>query len=236
MRRALRLEKLIKTCFVATAGNYIKLLQSVEELYPNESLSFAPNLMTKLESASLDDTILISSNKHTIKNEGALIENFFIKGIGNRDDVEVASLTDDVMFDCIGDSSVIENITFDCKNTQCAILVRKGHVTIKNCKIVGDHTSTTHQGILVLNGAKLTLLSCDISGFSMSVIGNSGSIIDIKDTVIYNACSGIKVYDNCQMGIYGSTIRDCKEFGIVVETEQDLGVGHVGGSFDALDW
>ncbi|CAG9768336.1 unnamed protein product [Ceutorhynchus assimilis] len=219
----------------ATAKDYIKILQSVEDLYPDQTLSFAPNLMSKLESANCEDTFLLSPKIHIIKREGVLIENFTLKGIGNRDFVQIVSQADDVMFDCIQDSCTIENITFDCKNTQCALLIRKGQVTMKNCKIVGDSSSTTHQGILVLNGAKLTLDSCDISGFSMAIIGNSGSTIDIKNSNIHEGYSGIKIYDHCVMGIYGSCISNFKEYGIILETEQDLNFDADGNSFNNLN-
>lgn len=220
-------------CKNVKASEYITFVKAVEELHPNESLTFGPDLMLKLESANSHDTILLSRNKHDIKSQGALIENFTIKGIGN--DVEILSLAEDVMFDCIGDSSQIENITFDCKNTRCSILVRKGEVTIKNCKIIGDSSSTTHQGFLVLNGAKLTLTECEIEGFATAVVGNSGSTVIIKDSIIEGASVGVKVYDNCQLVLNKNTIKNCKEYGVMVQTDQDYSSDRIVGGSETMD-
>ncbi|XP_066141911.1 protein nessun dorma [Euwallacea fornicatus] len=205
-----------------TASNYIRLLNSVEELYPHQSMTFASNLMSKLESANHHDIILLNAEEHTVKTEGALIDNVTIKGVDSRNQVQILSLAEDVMFNCVGDSIIIENIIFDCKKSQCAVLVRKGHVTMRNCKLIGINSCSTRQGITVLNNAKLSLISCDLSGFSTAIIGNTGSSITIEKCLIEKAHCGLLIHENCQTAISTTVIKSCEEFGIVVEYERDL--------------
>ncbi|XP_050294735.1 protein nessun dorma [Anthonomus grandis grandis] len=219
-------------CKDATATEYITLLKTIEKLYPDQSLSFALNLHNKLESTKSSEIILLShSSNHVIKEEGALVDSITVKGIDNI--ATINSMADDVMFDCIGAECVFENIIINCIKTQCAILIRQdSNVTLKNCQIIGDESSTTHQGILVLRGAKLTLINCEIKGFSVALVGNSESTIDIKDTVIKGAISGIKIYDNCNISIYRTELRECKEYGVVIESDKQDGTDLI--SFEDL--
>ncbi|XP_066251237.1 protein nessun dorma [Euwallacea similis] len=218
------------------AMNYIRLLNSVEELYPHQNITFATNLMSKLESANHRDIILLNTEEHTVKTEGALIDNVTIKGVDSRNQVQILSLAEDVMFNCVGDSIIIENIIFDCNKSQCAVLVRKGHVTMRNCTIIGINSCTTRHGIIVFNNAKLSLVSCELLGFSTAIIGNTGSSITIENSLIEKAHCGLLIHENCQIKISSTVIKNCEEFGIVVEFERDLERElQTEQSFDALN-
>ncbi|ENN72066.1 hypothetical protein YQE_11352, partial [Dendroctonus ponderosae] len=105
----------------------------------------------------------------------------------------------------------------------CAVLIRTGHVSLKNCKIIGKNSSAKTQGIVVLNGAKLSLIACDLSAFSTGIVGNSGSELEITDSLISKCQSGIKAFEECQINIQNTIIKDCEEFGIIIQTDEDFG-------------
>lgn len=213
---------------------YIRFLEIVEGLYPSKSVTFAIDFMSKLESANVNDIILLSECQHKIHSNGAILEDFTIKGVGNRDSVQILSLADDVALDCVGDYLLIENVTIDCRKSQCAIVIRKGCVTLRNCKVIGNETSSTCQGILILGGAKVDLTNCEISGFSMGIVSNTGSSINISDCIIHNSGFGLKLYDNCQIFLKNTQIKNCKEYGIVIETDQTYPSDLIIGDFDIL--
>ncbi|KAL1490598.1 hypothetical protein ABEB36_013264 [Hypothenemus hampei] len=225
---------IVMICNEDTTENYINLLQLVQELYKNQPIKIRPNLMARLDSSIEKDTILLAPGTHTIKFEGALLKSIFINGLGSPHQVQIASMAENVMLDCLGHLIEMENITFNCQTTQCAILVRTGKVKLTNCKLIGNTSSSTHNGILVLKGAALELISCELVGFFTAVIGNSGAEIIMSNCTLKEAFYGVKVHDDCKLTIRSSVICDCKEYGILVETERKLYQENCSGSFDIL--
>lgn len=209
-------------CLSVNATNYIELFKLAAETNPNEHISISPNLMEKLKTANQDEIILLSPDAHKIKNGGLLIDSCVIKGINTNQHTQIVSLVESVMFDCVGNSVILENLTLDCQNAQCGLLVRKGRLIMKNCSLIGDSASTIRDGILVLKDAELSLDNCTLSGFSTAIVGNSGSSISIRDCTISEAMRGILIHSNCQLEIKSSSIERCKDYGIVVETQEEL--------------
>lgn len=179
---------------------------------------------------------MLSPCQHKLHHEKALLENLTIKGVGNAHVVSEALLADNTLFEFYGEKSVMENLTIDCQNRNCAVLVRSGHVSLKNCQITGNNPSGKTQGIVVLHGARLSLIACDLSGFSTGVVGNSGTELEITDSLIRNCESGVKAYEKCQISIQNSSIKDCEEFGILIQADQDFGLDqHSEHSFEKLN-
>ncbi|KAF7269618.1 hypothetical protein GWI33_017344 [Rhynchophorus ferrugineus] len=214
--------------------DYMAFLKLVEGLYPDKPVTFATDFMSKLEMANLDDVILLSEGQHKIRDRSAILDNFNIKGIGNRDSIQVMSFVDDVTMDCVGNYVILENITLNCKRSQCGILVRKGSVTLKNCRIIGDEESSTRQGILVLKGAELKVVDCEITGFAMSILGNTGSTIKIENSVISGSNYGVKLFDKCQLELRNTRINKCRQFGVLLETNQHYDSELIVGDFKIL--
>lgn len=209
-------------CILANAANYIELFKLAAETNPNEHISISPNLMGKLKTANQDEIILLSPEAHKIKDGGVLIDSCVIKGINPNQHAQIISLAENVMFDCVGNSVILENLTLDCQKAQCGLLVRKGRLIMKNCSLIGDRASTIRDGVLVLKDAELTLDNCTLTGFSTAIVGNSGSSISIRDCAISEAMRGLLVHSNCQLEIKSSSIESCKDYGIVVETQEEL--------------
>ncbi|RZB77468.1 SHC SH2 domain-binding protein 1 [Asbolus verrucosus] len=219
-----------------TAKECIQFLSKIEQDYPNDVLKFSPNLYSTLECANPNDIYILNESSHEIKTTGALEHGGILKGISSRENTILTSNIEDMMLDCRGDTVLVENITIEAISPQCAIVVRRGQLTLNNCKLIGDGKSSTHQGIIVLSGAKLEIVSCDISNFYTAIVGNSGSNIVIENSEIHDCNFGIKIYDNCAMTAAKATIRNCKDYGICVETENNLNEnGPKVGNFDTLN-
>lgn len=209
-------------CILANAINYIEMFKLAAETNPNDRISVSSNIMGKLKTANPDEMILLSPEAHKIKDGGVVVDSCVIKGVNQNEPAYVVSFTENIMFDCVGNSVMLENLTLDCQKAQCGLLVRKGHLIMKNCTLNGDLASTIRDGILVLKDAALTLEKCTFSGFSTAIVGNSGSSISIRGCTISEAMRGILIYSNCQLNIKSSCIESCKDYGIVVETEEEL--------------
>lgn len=218
-----------------TADNYMQLLETVKTYYPTEKLLFSTSLTARLEAANSSDIFLLSESKHVINTTGALETGGVLRGIGEQHKITVTSFIEDVMLDFIAGDVVIENVTIDAKSSQCAILVRKGTGVLKNCKIVGDGSSSTHQGIIVLEGAKVRIIDCDVSGFHTSVVGNSGSNIVIENCNIHNSVNGIQLFDNCVANLSKVNVHDCHNYGIILETQKTSDGNREVGNFELFE-
>ncbi|VEN43394.1 unnamed protein product, partial [Callosobruchus maculatus] len=113
--------------------------------------------------------------------------------------------------------------------------VRNGKLLLKNCKIIGDGKSSTPEGLIVLSGGEVDLDNCDISGFSEGIVGNSGSTIRMKNCSVSGVHVGMKVFEDCKVHIENTRIENCREYGIVLETNQDISGGKIVGGFDILN-
>ncbi|XP_017774290.1 PREDICTED: SHC SH2 domain-binding protein 1 homolog B [Nicrophorus vespilloides] len=201
---------------------YFEFLNKVKMFHPNETFKFSPRLSTVLETFQANDTVILSKSLHSIRSVSGLENGGCLKGIYDKENTTLSLLNEDVILDFMGQNVVLENITINAACSQCAILVRAGKTVLKHCKLIGDNHSSTHQGIIVLKGAQLELVNCELSGFCTAIVGNSGSNISIANTEIFDVNYGVKIYDYCTFKAENCTFHDCKEYGLCVETNKTL--------------
>lgn len=215
--------------------SYLRFLEQVKLLYPKEKVIVQPNLSQTLEYGGPNDSFILAEGKYEVNVITTLENGVILKGIGNRDNIVLDSMLDDIMLDFQVEHCLVENVTLDASMSQCAAVIRKGKVTFSNCKIVGDGVSTIHQGIIVLAGAELELINCEMYGFYIALVGNSGSQVTMQNTEIYNVHYGLKIYDNSLVNVHKCTFRNCKDYGVFVETENlEEGIHNV-GNFEILN-
>lgn len=53
------------------------------------------------------------------------------------------------VFLCFNGDYTIENVILDCRQARFGILIKGGTVTLKNCHLIGDRSSSTGIGIFV---------------------------------------------------------------------------------------
>lgn len=201
------------------SDGWVSFFQQLKMLYPNEVFKTAVCLAAALDGGDEGDVIVVNKGLHEIKGSGLLETGGTLKGVYSKEETIITSANENIMFDLSG-SVCLENLVVDASSSQCAVLVRSGIVTLKNCSIIGDGLSTTHQGFIVLSGASLELIDCCISGFGTAIVGNSKSNIKIRNCEIYDVNYGFKIHDDCIAEILNSTFHNCKEFAILVETDR----------------
>lgn len=118
--------------------NQIKLVQT----RPSRNVRFAPRLQFLLDTIAAVDTVFLSRSRHVINGEGTLHNGGSLIGLYHRNDTVLASKNEKVMLDFGGEEVVLENLTIDANCAQCGILVRRGTVTLNNCKLTGKHKNT----------------------------------------------------------------------------------------------
>lgn len=63
------------------------------------------------------------------------------------------------VFLCFNGDYTIENMILDCRHARFGILIKGGTVTLKNCHLIGDRSSSTGIGIFIAGKAfKLTFI------------------------------------------------------------------------------
>lgn len=218
----------------STADEYIDFLQKVKEIYPPETkFKSSPSIQNALETANPKDIINIIPGEHNIRSVCALEEGGVIKGL-ERNKTELISTNENVMLDFSGENVVLENLTINTNISQCGLLVRKGHVKLVNCTLIGKGESSVRQGIIVLPEAELHMENCKISGFAMGIVASSNTNINLQNVDISEVDMGIKIHDKSHVNLHQCTFTNCKQYGLFVERDSEMDEPLTGG-LDVLD-
>ncbi|GJQ82467.1 hypothetical protein Trydic_g14458 [Trypoxylus dichotomus] len=167
------------------ASEHISFLKQIEQFYPNESFTFALDLAATLVELVHSDVLILNKSKYNLKSVAKFESGAIIKGIYNKEDTIIETQSEDLMFDISGEV-LIENVTLNASTPQCCAVVRNGKLILRNCNLIGDTTSSIHQGIIVLDGSQLEVLDCDIRGFATAIVGNSGSKVSMRNSKIHD--------------------------------------------------
>lgn len=195
--------------------DYLKFL-SMSKKDNTDDMMVVPSLLDSWDAAGSNrNNFILKEGIHCIDEIGILEEGGILTGISGREKTKIISSNNTVIFDLSADA-LFENLTLVC-STQSAIVVRRGKLTIKNCKIDQDTNTRDYQGIVVLSGASLEIKDSAITGFNFAIIGNKDSSININNCEILDSQYGLKVYDNCFVELENSKINNCTQYGIWVE-------------------
>lgn len=222
-------------CSEDNIDNHMSFLNSVKTKIGNENVRFVPSLQFALEYCDNNVTIFLNKSTYVLGNMYALEQGGTIKGLNSRTDTVLTSSKDGVMIDCSGNIE-LENLTINSSVSQLAILVRRGTLVLKNCKILGDGTKSTHQGIVVLAEANLVLIDCEITHFYSAIVANSNSKISLSHCSIFNVNIGLKIYDMSNVTIKSSSFYKCRNYAIFMESDREFETGNCQmGSFEILN-
>lgn len=154
--------KPIRTYIVSLPGslnNQLKYLDMVKAMIPvDKSVQIVSSLQEALDICNACDEIFLPQGIHNIKFLEYLNEKGTIRGVtyeGNKENMNqmnsatLLSCDDDSILLVFDGDFVLENLLIDCRNVRRGMLMRKGNITLRNCTLLGDPTSTTRQGIVV---------------------------------------------------------------------------------------
>lgn len=74
---------------------------------------------------------------------------FDIDALEPSDCTVLASKESENVFVCFNGDYTIENLILDCRQVRFGVLIKGGIVTLKNCHLIGDRSSSTGIGIFV---------------------------------------------------------------------------------------
>lgn len=72
-------------------------------------------------------------------------------------------------------------------------------MTIKNCDFLGDHRSSTANGIIVSNGAAVQMEGCSLKNFASGISCGVGSKPTLTKCAITNCRVGLRFKDKCDL-------------------------------------
>ncbi|KAK4884585.1 hypothetical protein RN001_000856 [Aquatica leii] len=213
-------------------SDYILWLEEVTPHVGNECVQYKSSLSSALANAIPNETILLSKSKHTFENLCSLQEGGSFKGLGAKEDTIITSMKEDIMFDVLGNIS-FENLTIDISIARWGILVRRGIVTLINCKLTCPFDSHAQDGVIVGYGGTLKIDNCAINGFETALVVNSGGTLYMKDSTVADVNIGLRVHANSCLIVESTQFKKCEKCAIEVSTESNE-VENQSGDFDIL--
>lgn len=121
------------------------------------------------------DHIYLPVGQHSIKlleplNSGGLLKaiacmdankalEFNIETSASNDHSVLTTEEAENVFMCFNGDYTMENVILDCRQARFGILVKAGTVTLKNCHLIGDRSSSTGIGIFVTGKFQTKFLS-----------------------------------------------------------------------------
>lgn len=206
-----------------SVDEYITFLNEVKEVYPVETkFKTATTVQNALESANPKDTLIIFPGQYNLRSVSSFEEGGTIKSLEKNRKTELVSTNENIMLDFSGENVVVENLTINTELSQCGILVRKGHVKLQNCSLLGKGKSSVHQGIIVHPEAELHLENCNISGFATGIVANSNSKINLQNVNVSEVEIGVKIFDKGHINLHQCSFSNCKQYGLYVERDTEL--------------
>ncbi|XP_018321705.1 protein nessun dorma [Agrilus planipennis] len=202
-----------------TPTEHINFLMSVEEKFGSKTVKFCTSLIEALHHGDFNDIFILNDSQHEIKSSGAIEGGGVLRGLNGPDSTTIFSKNDDTMLECNSESTLIENLTLDVSCSKYGIVVRKGKVTLRNCKLVGNFGYSTQQGITVMPTGKLELFNTEISGFTTAVVGSLNSTVVFNGCKIFSANVGLQMFDQCKLVAKNTHFSDCYDCGIRFETK-----------------
>lgn len=221
-------------CDEGTLDDFCGFINESRNKFIENKIVIAPNLSDAWDSGAMGNNFILKRGTHYIDNVGILEEGGSLTTSASREETGITCLSKTVMFDFSADVS-LENLTLT-SSAQTAIIIRKGKLSLTNCKFVhGDIGSDDCQGIVVLNGATLEMINCTFVGFKFAIIANRNSSISIKNCEILDANYGLKIYDDCIFELKNSKINGCRGYGIWVEAIKPEGGQQLVAGFSVLN-
>lgn len=141
---------------IPAQSDYLSAVKDI--MGKDENVVIESSLQHALMVSPASSTIYIPHTLQKVKFPLALDESGMIKSIPDDTLKAIIAPKEDeqVLFVC--GNYRFENITLDCRNVETGLLILdKATVTLKNCELIGNKQSSTHQGIFIRGTVVLSL-------------------------------------------------------------------------------
>lgn len=111
----------------------------------------------------------------------------------------------------------LENVWLDCRNVRLGVWARRGILTLKNCHLIGDASSSTSNGIVVGDGATCIVENTTIHNFSNGIVCSKGGKVQLKNASLIGCRTGIYFNEDSCIECEATKIENCLEYGAFYE-------------------
>ncbi|KAH8282899.1 hypothetical protein KR054_010693 [Drosophila jambulina] len=200
------------------------LLLAKELVKPEMQVQLANTLQGVLSICQSNDNILLSPGKHTIKFMEHLNDNGSLSGLVKPEAIlasvvdlsklpVVSSSDEDSTLLVIDGDYTVSQLVLDCRHVRRGILLRHGTLTMRGCRLLGDGSSSTQEGIVCMPGANLELKSCIIEKFAVGISMRPRSGAELGNVQVKNCHTGVELMERTvSLNLQGSkcSFESCK--------------------------
>ncbi|XP_016962239.1 protein nessun dorma [Drosophila biarmipes] len=203
----------------------LKLAQT--QVKPEAQVQLSNTLQDVLGICQSNDHILLSPGEHTIKFLEHLNDSGSMSGlvqpeaiINQATDLSqlpvVCSSDEDSTLLVIDGDYTLSQLVLDCRHVRRGILLRNGTLTMRGCRLLGDGSSSTQEGIVCMPGASVELKSCIVENFAVGISMRQRSSAELGNVQFKNCKTGLELlektasvnlqgskcsFDSCTLGI-----------------------------------
>ena len=220
-----------------TLKDQLAYLNKASEIIGEEKLvQISSTMQESLDSSKSSSEIYVPPGQHSIRflsylNGGGAIRAISEIKFNECSEKDIQNLTDKAQLFSFDEDSILlavdgdytfENLILSCDNVRTAVLVKKGNVTFKNCYIYDTQQSSSKKGIVIFGGSLVKFENCVIKNFATAIYSNCDTKITLKNTNISDCFVGIELLEECQMEMQDSHIKNCRQYGIMMEKTKNV--------------
>ncbi|XP_031623409.1 protein nessun dorma isoform X2 [Contarinia nasturtii] len=219
-----------------TLDRQLEYFESIRKLVDGrESVTFLPSLKDCLKMCTPRDYIYLPPGRHSVKwvdplNSGGLLkavsalENNKADGdINMIDSKEMAIVTTEesgsVFLSADGDYT-IENVILDCQQVRLGIWIKSGTLTLRNCQLFGNRSSTGI-GIAITENAKCILEHTVIKNVGTGITCAAGSTLIMNQSTLSNCGISLEMGDETNIQFDKSQMVNSNNSAILFKTKAE---------------
>jgi len=176
------------------------------QVKPEAQVQLSNTLQDVLGICQSNDHILLSPGEHTIKFLEHLNDSGIMSGLVQPEAIltpaadlsqlpVVCSSDEDSTLLVIDGDYTLSQLVLDCRHVRRGILLRNGTLTMRGCRLLGDGSSSTQEGIVCMPGASVELKSCIIENFSVGISMRPRSCVELGSVQFKNCKTGLELLD-----------------------------------------
>ncbi|KAH8418823.1 hypothetical protein KR222_008746 [Zaprionus bogoriensis] len=198
---------------------------------PHTQVQLGNTLQDVLSISQKNDNILLSPGRHTIKFLEQLNDNGSIRGLVAAEAINAAnpeqlskvpvvcSSDEDSTLLVIDGDYTLSHLWLDCRHVRRGILLRDGTLTLRNCRLLGDGSSSTQEAIVCMPEVQLELKDCQLENFAVGISMRRGTSAELSNVTIKKCNTGLELLDqNTKVKLQdGDCSFDTCKLGILVD-------------------
>lgn len=136
-------------------------------------------------------------------------------GLNEHKHAIISSEEDDSTLMSFNGNFILENVTLDCRKVRLGLHCRFGTITLRNCMIIGDKSSTTAVGIVVNNEATCVLDNSIVKNVATAINCMKGGKVVLKKSTITDCSNSLDINDESVIVSESSKIKCNSDAGII---------------------